>query len=71
MVLLNNDFILFLMLFDVKLLLINFAPSYSLCPGDGNLQLGMLLLMMFPDRFSVGTGVDEIALIFLHNFFLP
>lgn len=71
LVLLNNDLILFFRLFDVKLLLINLAPSYSRCPGDGNLQLGMLVLVMFLARFSVGTGVDEVALIFLHNFFLP
>lgn len=71
MVLLNNDFVLFLMLFAVQLLLIDLAPNYSRCPGDRNLQLGMLVLLMFPARFSVGTGVDKVALIFLHNFFLP
>lgn len=48
-----------------------FSTSYSRCPGDGNMQLGMSVLFMFPARFSVGTGVDEVALILLHNFFLP
>lgn len=71
MVLLSIDSILFFMLFGVQLLLINVATSYSRCPGDGNLQLGMLVLLMFLARFLVGTGINEVTQTFLHNFFLP